>query len=256
MKLIRILILAAFILPVLSISAVLADETAKPIPTAQELYALDPDPQVPMHSDPYIDPLLYLVNKENPLPYDYIPVLTELDLPHKPGIDTQSMIPEAAEALRRLFAAADQDGIELGIVSGYRSYSTQKAIHNKKVAQKGRATAELTSAPPGKSEHQLGQAVDISSKSINYRLNAIFANTEEGKWLYDHCAEYGFIIRYKKEWQSVTGYKTEPWHLRYVGREHATLITKLDVPYEIYMQYLKLCWDARDHHIAGDKTES
>ncbi len=224
---------------------------AEVLPTAGDLFAQDPNPDVPMACDPMMDPLIVLVNKEYALPWDYIPELADLHLPHKPGVTTQKMTPQAAEALTRLFEAAEADGIALGVVSGYRSYGTQKAIHARKVAQKGKS-AELTSAPPGKSEHQLGLAVDVSCASINYRLNAIFANTAEGKWLEEHCAEYGFIIRYRAEWQKITGYKAEPWHIRYVGPEHARLVMSLHVPYETYMAYLKLCWDARSHQPQAD----
>ena len=217
------------------------------LPTAQELFEREPDPDVRMDCDPTMDNTLVLVNKEQALPWDYVPELVELKLAHKPGVATQKMRPDAAEALARLFEAAEADGIKLGIVSGYRAYTTQKAIFNRKVAQRGRASAELSSAPPGKSEHQLGLAVDVSCASISYRLNAIFANTDEGKWLEAHCAEFGFIIRYRKEWQKITGYRAEPWHIRYVGPDHAKLAMELNVPYEIYMDYLKLCWNARNH---------
>ena len=217
------------------------------LPTGEELFAQNPAPDVPLTCDPRMDPLLVLVNKETGLPSAYVPELTDLNLPHKPGVATQQMRPVAAEALTRLIQAAQADGIKLGVVSGYRSYGTQKAVHAKKVAQRGKATAELTSAPPGKSEHQLGLAVDISCASISYRLNSIFGSTTEGQWVEEHCAEYGFIIRYRAEWQRITGYKAEPWHIRYVGPKHARLVMQLNVPYEIYMDYLKLCWDSRPH---------
>ena len=243
----RSLSLLCFLILLLAAACCAAEET---IPTAQELFAQNPEPDVPMNCDPRIDPLLVLVNKETPLPGDYVPELVSVDLPHKPGLAVQQLRPEAAEALKRLFQAADADGVKLGVVSGYRSYGTQKAIHARKVAQRGRS-AELTSAPAGRSEHQLGLAMDVSCASINYRLNAIFSKTEEGQWVEAHCAEYGFIIRYRAEWQKITGYKVEPWHIRYVGPEHAKLVTALHVPYEIYMDYLKLCWDARSHLPAG-----
>ena len=220
-------------------------------PTARELFEQDPAPDVPLSCDPRIDPLIVLVNKQNGLPSSYVPELKDLDLPHKPGVATQQMRPEAADALSRLFAAAEADGIKLGVVSGYRSYGTQRAIHAKKVAQRGRA-AELTSAPPGKSEHQLGLAVDVSCASISYRLNAVFGTTPEGQWVEEHCAEYGFIIRYRKECQDVTGYKAEPWHIRYVGPEHARLVMDLHVPYEVYMEYMQLCWNAKSHTPANE----
>ena len=215
-------------------------------PTAQELFGQNPAPDVPLSCDPRIDPLIVLVNKTYALPGSYVPELTDVTVPHKPGISTQQMQPEAAEALARLFAAAEADGIVLGMVSGYRSFAIQKAIHARKVAEKGRA-AELTSAPAGKSEHQLGLAADVSCASISYRLNAIFGSTAEGQWLEEHCAEYGFIIRYRAEWQDITGYKAEPWHIRYVGPEHARLVMDLRVPYEVYMEYMQLCWNAKPH---------
>lgn len=239
----RVFCICCFLLLLLTGACCAADE---PLPTARELFEQNPAPDVPMACDPRMDPLLVLVNKEQGLPSAYVPELTDVNLFHKPGVHTQQMRPEAAEALARLFAAAEADGVKLGVVSGYRSYGTQKAIHARKVAQRGRS-AELTSAPAGKSEHQLGLAVDVSCASINYRLNAIFANTPEGQWVEAHCAEYGFIIRYRAEWQKITGYKVEPWHIRYVGPEHAKLVMSLNVPYEIYMDYLKLCWDARAH---------
>jgi hypothetical protein len=62
---------------------------------------------------------------------------------------------------------------------------------------------------------------------------------------YGHCAEFGFIVRYKTEWVKTTGYKGEPWHIRYVGREQAQFITKLNVPFDTYMAYLQLVWDNR-----------
>ena len=239
----RLLCLCCCMLLIAAGIPVFAEEA---IPTAQELFERNSSPDVPLNCDPRMDPLIVLVNKEHGLPGSYVPELTDLKLPHKPGVATQQMQPVAAKALAKLFAAAEADDVHLGVVSGYRSFGTQKAIHAKKVAQRGRS-AELTSAPPGKSEHQLGLAVDVSCKSITYRLNAIFGDTPEGKWVEAHCAEYGFIIRYRKEWQKITGYKAEPWHIRYVGPEHAKLVMTLNVPYEIYMDYLTLCWNAKNH---------
>lgn len=210
--------------------------------TAQEMFAENPSPNVPLTRDPYIEPLLRLVNKENPLPWDYVPKLTAPDIPLKPGLSAQQTTEEAAQALESMFSAAKEAGYDLAAVSGYRSYASQKLIYNRKVEERGAASASLSSAPPGKSEHQLGMAMDISCASISYRLNKIFGDTDEGKWLYAHCAEYGFILRYKSEWTKITGYKGEPWHFRYVGEAHARLIMALDVPFETYLEYLELCW--------------
>ena len=232
----KILILAALIASCLLLAK------ADSLLTAQQLYELCPIPRVTLRMDPYLEENLRLVNKKNKLKSSFVPELREVNVAHKPGLAAQKMRPDAADALEEMFSAALEDGIELYAVSGYRSYGTQRSIYQKKVAERGESSASLSSAPPGASEHQLGLAMDISAKSISYRLNAIFADSDEGKWLAEHCAEYGFIIRYKTEWKSVTSYKGEPWHVRYVGKEHAAFIQSLNVPFETYMEYLYLCW--------------
>lgn len=224
---------------------------ADEIKNAEQLFAENPTPEVSLTIDPMIDPALRLVNKKNSLAWDDVPELVFPDINTKPGITAQQCAPMAKEALEALFAAAKAAGWDLAAVSGYRSYTAQKLIYNRKVEERGETSASLSSAPPGKSEHQLGLAMDVSCASIDYRLNKIFADTNEGKWLYAHCAEYGFIIRYKTEWTKITGYKGEPWHIRYVGVEHAKLIEKLDVPFEVYLEYLELCWQSMNQDIPG-----
>jgi LAS superfamily LD-carboxypeptidase LdcB len=101
------------------------------------------------------------------------------------------------------------------MISGFRSYSTQNTLYNKYVARDGKAEADRYSARPGHSEHQTGLAFDLNS------LDQSFENTKEGKWLAENCWKYGFIIRYPKGKESVTGYMFEPWHVRYLGKEVA-----------------------------------
>ncbi len=212
------------------------------LPTAQELYERYPVPEVTLDTDPSADPLLTLVNKSHKLPWDFVPELVTLHVSAKKDVNIQ-MQPEAAQALTDLFDAAKADGMQLVAISAYRSYASQKSIYKRSVEKNGKSYADLASAQAGKSEHQLGLAADVSCDAIKLALTKKFANTKEGKWLYEHCAEYGFIIRYKTEWAKVTGYKGEPWHIRYVGKEHAQFITKLNVPYDTYMAYLQLVWD-------------
>jgi D-alanyl-D-alanine carboxypeptidase len=195
-----------------------------------------------MTSDPSADPCLKLVNKKSKLPWDYVPELVIPDVQAKKNVRIE-MTKEAARALEDLFSAAKAEGLTLVAISGYRSYSTQKAIYQRSVTKNGKSYADLASAQAGKSEHQLGLAVDVSCDAIKLNLNKSFADTKEGKWLYEHCAEYGFIVRYKTEWVKTTGYKGEPWHIRYVGREQAQFITKLNVPFDTYMAYLQLVWE-------------
>jgi len=113
---------------------------------------------------------------------------------------------------------ASSQGINLWIKSGYRDYYRQRSIYNNYVNRDGKIAADRYSARAGHSEHQSGLAADINS------LYTSFINTKEGKWLNDNCYKYGFIIRYPKGKESITGYIYEPWHIRYVGVDLATIL--------------------------------
>lgn len=106
-------------------------------------------------------------------------------------------------------------GLNIYIASGYRSYSYQNGLYNSYLKKDTKAKVDTYSARPGHSEHQSGLAFDLNS------VTDAFAATNEGKWIQDNCYLYGFIIRYPKDKSNETGYKYEPWHLRYVGVELA-----------------------------------
>ena len=146
----------------------------------------------------YVNGIL-IANKTYSLPESY-----------SPGIDRT-----AEAALNKMISAAKDDGIHLFIKSGFRSYGTQKTLYNNYVARDGVDAADRYSARPGHSEHQTGLAFDLNS------LDQSFGETKEGKWLAEHCHEYGFIIRYPKDKEEVTGYMYEPWHVRYLGEDVA-----------------------------------
>lgn len=161
-----------------------------------------------------------VVNKKYYMPVDYIP--KDLVFPSVPflfneKIEKRKMRSEAAKGLERLFAAAKKDGISLSGVSAYRSYATQKVLFNNYVKRDGFEKARTYSAIPGTSEHQTGLAIDVSGSTGKCAATFCFANSKEANWLSKHSADYGFIIRYPKGKESITGYKYEPWHLRYVG---------------------------------------
>ena len=142
---------------------------------------------------------------------------------------------EAAEALEKLFRAAEEEEhYTLVAVSGYRSYQTQRNIYKRRIKNAGQKKADKFVALPGASEHQLGLAMDVGRRT-NHKLKAAFGNTPEGKWLAEHCHEYGYIIRYPKDKTHITGYVYEPWHIRYVGKEAAAEIAALDVTFEEYI---------------------
>ena len=178
-----------------------------------------------------------VVNKERNLPEGFKPPdLVEPDIPFSFNEKHEKRLMQrvAAEALEELFAQAEQDNIELYGISAYRSYSTQKSLFDYYVRTQGEAEARQYSAMPGQSEHQTGLAMDVSSRSANFALEELFADTPEGRWLAENCAEFGFIIRYPKGKEEITGYNYEPWHIRYVGKEIAREIHRQGITLEEY----------------------
>lgn len=178
-----------------------------------------------------------LINKKYFLPKNYVPkdlVYPTVSFIFKEKIEKRKMRKEAAVALSKLFAGAKKDKIYLGGVSAYRSYITQKAVFNRYVKEDGYENARKYSALPGSSEHQTGLAIDVSSSSGKCAAQSCFANTKEAKWLQSKSTNYGFIIRYPKGKESITGYKYEPWHIRYVGVSLAKQMKKRNITLEEY----------------------
>lgn len=236
-------LLTCLLAALLPLTAALAEEA---LPTAEELYARYPAPEVTLTRDPAEEPLLLLVNKQHKLPWDYVPEgLTLPDVERKSDRYAQ-LVPESAAALEAMFRAArDEAGLELVAISGYRSYASQKSIYKRAVEEKGQRQADRANAQPGKSEHQTGLAMDVSCASLRLNLNKRFAETPEGQWVAENAHRFGFVLRYKTEWYDVTLYMGEPWHLRYVGPEHAAFLHKLNVPLETYLEYLALAWETQ-----------
>ena len=176
-------------------------ETSTPVSSNTPVVSKnEPAPQTkPAVAQPditYISGIM-IVNKTYALPSTY-----------NPGID-----PTAWAALNEMISAAAKDSILLSVVSGFRSYDTQNWLYNNYVKQDGKEKADTYSARPGHSEHQTGLAFDLNMD------NDSFAATKEGKWVAENCWKYGFIIRYPKGKEEQTGYKYEPWHVRYIGKD-------------------------------------
>lgn len=187
------------------------------------------------HQNP-VDTLI-LVNKHNRAPS--VPVaLVKPDVPPtREGLEENIyMQPEAAAALEELFDGAKQEDVILYATSGFRSYSTQKAIFERKLEKMSEKAANASVAKPGYSEHQTGLAMDVEGhSSLGSGLVEDFGETPEGIWLAENCHRYGFIVRYPKGKTDITGYIYEPWHIRYVGKEAAAEIAALDVTFEEYI---------------------
>ena len=160
----------------------------------------------------YIDGIL-LVNKQHGLPSDFDDEDAE----------------EAYTALQELQAAALLEDYQIPLLSGYRSYDYQVNLYQSYVEVDGTEAADRYSARPGYSEHQTGLCFDVGEISYAY------GETQEGQWLAQHCAEYGFIIRYPEGKEHITGYTYEPWHIRYVGKEAATFIMNENITLEEYL---------------------
>ena len=180
------------------------------------------------------DGYLFLANRQWMVTETYEPKdLVEAQVPGQ----VRQMRAEAAAALEEMYAACKEETKAVLIsVSGYRSYSRQNNIYQRKLRSVGRdeAKAQEYVAPPGASEHQLGLAMDIGQRDAAH-LNEKFRDTVGGKWVAENCWRFGFILRYGEEWEEVTGYKYEPWHFRYVGRELAKEIHEANIPFETWL---------------------
>ena len=187
------------------------------------------------HQDP--SDILILVNKTNRAPIVPVTLVKPNVTPTKPELSENIyMRPEAAAALEELFDAAAQEGVTLYATSGFRSYSTQKAIYERKLERMDERQANASVAKPGYSEHQTGLAMDVEGETtLGTGLTAQFGESPEGIWLAENCYRFGFIIRYPEGKRSITGYIYEPWHIRYVGRKAAAEIEALDVTFEEYI---------------------
>lgn len=200
---------------------------------------------------------LLLVNKSNVLESKYVPsglvyvspVVKEPVIPSKKsGI---MLKPEALTALNNMYAAACKAGkTDMILSSGYRNYAEQNALFSRKVAAISRGMerneakdkAATVVAPPGRSEHQTGLSVDLTTKLLLKRSDPLideFANTTCGKWLVKNSWKYGYILRYQTSKINITGIINEPWHYRFVGSPHAELMNKNGLCLEEYEKFLK-----------------
>lgn len=184
---------------------------------------------------------MFLVNKYNPLPEGFDSMIeTELvyDGDKKGYIDAR-----AAKYAKDMFAAAKEDGIDLMVISSYRTYDYQKQNFERSVDQRmekgmsyddAYADAAREVAMPGESEHNAGLAMDIMSAEYTSMDDAGFEDTEAFAWLDKHAVEYGFILRYPKNKESVTDIIYEPWHYRFVGLYYAKEIKESGLCLEEY----------------------
>ena len=180
---------------------------------------------------------IFLVNRQNIIVSEYMPKTVVVDVSGQ----GRFMREDAAKALEEMFSAAKSEAnITLFTVSGYRSYSRQSTLYSNKIKSTGSVRkAQEYVAPPGASEHQLGMAMDVGAKGVSSGLNGSFGKSKAGTWVRENAHRFGFIVRYQPDWEEITGYKYEPWHVRYVGALHATAMYEQKVPMETYVQSLQ-----------------
>ena len=170
-----------------------------------------------------------LVNKYYKLDKTYIPTLTTLDRAYAVN-DKQQVTPETKEAFQKMCDDAKKDNIYIYSGSAYRSYSYQNILFNNRAKMEGLDYANKTAAKAGYSEHQTGLSMDLMNKNYDY----ISAEDEEYEWLINNSYKYGFILRFPKDMDSITGYTYEPWHFRYINIEIATYLKENNLTYEEY----------------------
>ncbi|MBN2015322.1 M15 family metallopeptidase [Candidatus Dojkabacteria bacterium] len=167
------------------------------------------------------DDILAVIDKEFALPSEYYPkdlvYIAEYSIPAVYG---KFMLREVIiQDLSQLFADANAAHVNLLVMSAYRSYDKQRSVYNTWLSAAGITEANRVAALPGHSEHQLGTAIDFTTPEIgnsNY-----FDKTAAGKWLAENAYKYGFVLSYPQGSEEITGYRYEPWHYRYVGKDAA-----------------------------------
>ena len=172
-----------------------------------------------------------LISKEHPLPEAFVPEhLIDIGLPSEaaPGNPKRLLECQAARAASQLFHACHKSGLNLWAVSGYRSWKRQKELAD---------TGSPFVAAPGTSEHQSGLALDVSCPTIRMELCENISRTEEYRWLKQNASLYGFILRYPRTKEAITGMPFEPWHIRYVTKPLASWLTITNLTLEEYHSF-------------------
>lgn len=208
-------------------------EEAEKAAAEEDVQIQDPAKQLQSNED---DWCLALVNKDYALDKDYEPAMKKL-------VDDMEVDERIVEEAAQMLKDAKKAGMNMEVVSAYRSYDTQSTYFNSDMQSwvnsgyslvEAYETTSQSVAYPGHSEHTMGLALDIVSESYQ-TLDEEQENTDEAQWLKEHCWEYGFILRYPAGTTEITGIVYEPWHYRYVGKEAAKEITEQGITLEEYL---------------------
>lgn len=209
-----------------------------------------PDPAPELTREPTPDPAPELTREPTPDPMPYRPdidvtsweyILANADHAigeYAPELvvveNNQRFDVRAADALKAFIQGARDEGLSVFLSSAYRGYAEQSYLYNRKVAQYGEEIAKTIVLPPGTSEHQTGLSADITDRYYEVKDSSL-ENTAMFLWMNEHCAEYGFILRYPKDKEDITKVIYEPWHFRYVGAEAATFMKEENLCLEEFL---------------------
>lgn len=218
-------------------------DESQPADNSEEPTAEEPTNTTPVGTKPQQSWSTMLVNQWSYMPEGYVPDVREISYDGVSPLNNKFDV-RAADALEQMLADARNAGYNMYLVSAYRSHDYQVNLFNRKVNEykalgyddeTAYSEASQWVAIPGTSEHCTGLAADIvSSTWYNYNsdLTHDFEDTEHFDWLYEHCADYGFILRYPKGAEAITGITYEPWHYRFVGIEAAKYIMENHITLE------------------------
>ena len=200
------------------------------IPLEKPIEKKDEKPEVNRFIVGNPNDVLVLVNRERFLPRDYKPDLASFPSGYAIN-DKQKLKPEVVEAFVSMVdALKEETGLGMFATSTYRTYEYQENLFNRYVSNRGYDEAVRISALPGSSEHQTGLTLDVETIAGNM-FN--FGLTEQSKWVDHNAHRFGFIVRYEAQFESITGYKAEPWHLRFIG-DHSSAVYESKRPFEEY----------------------
>ena len=178
----------------------------------------------------YLNTSYILVNKYYHLNNDYVPDNLE-DIDEKYARSGMKLVKEARDAYESMASAAASENFKIIAMSSYRSYKYQVDLYNKYVKEDGVSGADKYSARAGYSEHQTGLCIDMYDGKTDYTN---FSQTNSFKWMQENDYKYGFILRFPKDKENITGYEYESWHYRYVGVDIATYIHEHNITFEEY----------------------
>ena len=181
---------------------------------------------------------LLLVNNDNPLPENYDNEikgkLVEIDAKYRNNNYRTQIHKDVYPYITAMVAAAQSEGVDLRVCSPFRSSAVQRSLFQQQVEREGgdEAKAATVVARPGTSEHNSGLCADFNTPDDS------FENTAMYRWMVENAEDYGFVMRYRRDKQPITGIIHESWHWRFVGINNAKQMNKLDMCLEEYVEYI------------------